>query len=467
MPYSRTPPCELDPNWLFPAKSLRSFTGDAGHTGESAIQKDGITPSEVDHVPAAENTSHGRSLWNPNVRHWRQALILTTTGVTLVGCGLFPKESSPPISPDRLPATQNVMPTSRQAVLAGQVVDTFNQRRGGVQLAFQPTDGGEAVSAITNSEGYFTVSNLQSGKRYKIQARAQNGTVLSTGYTEATAPNVVVLIKLNDSRTEVDGKSAGMSGTVGGKHSSIAGSDDFSPVWSKGNPASTGQGDRLGAAPDVNQAPKNTTPGIRPRLGSPVTGEANPQSGGPVPVRPEYIADAGNGASIRPPALNIAGPTGNLDRSSPTKSEYGSINYFDFTVSDLDGRPARIADYRGRLTLINLWNTNCSICQDMLVELKNLQKQHRHQGLVVMGLAVKEEGTTEAKAAKIRWRTNPKSIDYPQLMEGKDAALEAFRAERYPMLILLDEQGREVWRGTGFNPDIKAQLERELTSRLR
>lgn len=402
------------------------------------------------------------------MRTWCKALTLLTAGTTIVGCGLFPKDSgssgAAPIAPDRLPPA--AVSTSRQAVLAGQVIDTFNQRKAGVQLTMQPVDGGEAISAITNDQGYFTVSSLQSGKRYKITAKAQNGTVLSTGFTEATPPNVVVLIKLNDSRTEVDGKSAGMSGSVGGKHSSIAGNDDYSPTWSRGNPASTGRGDRLGAAPDVTQPPQApVTPGINPKLGKPVTSE--PPGSGTVPVRPEYIAETG--ARVSPPIMNIAGPNGNApgDKAPASRSEYGGSNLFEIPLSDLDGRPARIADFRGRLTLVDIWNTNCIPCLQSMPELMKLQKQYRHQGLVVIGVAVNEQGTAQAKADKIRWRTNSKGIDYPLLMEANDSFMKAVKAEQVPTLILVDDTGREIWRHTGFNPDVKAQLERELGSRLR
>ncbi len=404
-------------------------------------------------------------------------MLLTAASMTLAGCGLFPKNSggSAAAAPDRLPPA--AVSTSRQAVIAGQVVDTFHQRRGGVQLTLQPVEGGETTTAITNSEGYFTVTSLQSGKRYRITARSQQGAVLSTGSAEATAPNAVVLIKLNDSRTEVDGKSAGMSGSVGGKHSSIAGSDDFSPAWSRGNPAETGRGDRLGAAPDVaspppangassvNNASTPSAGGIKPRLGPPVTTE--PPGTGNVPTRPEYIADTG--ARIKPPVMNIAGPNGHYDGEGTPASrrDNQSIQFFDHPLSDLDGRPARLADYRGRLTLIDLWNTNCIPCIQAMPELMRLQKQYRHQGFVVVGIAVNEQGSQEARAAKIRWRTNPKGIDYPLLMEANLSTSEAFQATEVPTLILLDERGRELWRGVGFNPTVQAQLEKELAQRLR
>jgi peroxiredoxin len=191
-----------------------------------------------------------------------------------------------------------------------------------------------------------------------------------------------------------------------------------------------------------------------------------------VPVRPEYIADANAniGARISPPVLNIPGPNGNApgDKAQPrTKTEYGGINFFEFTLSDLDGRPTRLADIRGRLTLIDIWNTDSITCQQALPELMKLHKQFCQQGLVVVGIAANEQGTATAKADKIRWRGNKQGVEFSLLMEANDSVKQAFKAEQFTTLILLDDAGREVWRHTGFNPDVKAQLEREIVSRLR
>lgn len=411
---------------------------------------------------------------------WWKALVLFGLGTTFVGCGLLPKKegTTPPpgFTGDRLPTAgtnSGNLTGSRNALLAGQVIDNFSQRKGGVSLTLQPVEGGDSVQAITNDQGYFTVNGLQSGKRYKILAKAQNGAVVSTGFTEVTAPNAVVLIKLNDSKTDSDGKSAAMSGTIGGRHPSMAGPDDNPPTWSRGNPASTGKGDRLGAAPDVNQPPPaagsqgmpTSAPGVNPRLGRPVTAETAPPAGSGVPERPEYIAITEPKAKL--PPMQIGGPESSYP-GQPARPNNGGTGYFDLPLLDLDGRPTKLADYRGRLTLVDLWNTDCIPCVQVMSELMKVQRTYSNQGLVIVGVAVNERGKMEDNAAKIRWRTGQKGVDYPLLMEQPSrSAAAAFKVEQVPTLILLDEAGREVWRNVGYNPDTRRALDQEIQSRLR
>jgi thiol-disulfide isomerase/thioredoxin len=282
----------------------------------------------------------------------------------------------------------------------------------------------------------------------------------------------VVIIKLADSRTEAGVKPTGLSGGVGGVHSSVASQDE---VVSRGNPADTGRGDRLGPAAGVNDPPANpppasAQPSVRPGLGRPVTTE---QTGGNAPVepKPEYIT-RGDGPRVRPPPdlMTIPGPgkAGASDGASGAPATAASPSpYFDFPLLDLDRRPTSLAAYRGRLTLVDVWNTGCIPCIEAMPELMRLQRSFGPRGLVLVGVAAREAGSPESVAATIRWRGGKKGVDYPLLMEqeGK-SVLALFHAQSFPTLILLDDQGREVWRGVGLTPDNKRQLEAELQRRL-
>jgi len=345
-------------------------------------------------------------------------------------------------------------------VLAGQVIDLYNQRRAGASLTVQPVDGGEVVNAVTNDQGYFTINGLQAGKKYKVVGRAKSGELQTVGAVEVTPPNVVVMIKLADSKQEADGKPTGFSGSVGGVHSSIAGPDENT------TPRPTGRGDRLGPVTEVN-TPTQPRSAVNPRLGRPVTEPSTTPAG--LEVRPEYVtqADPRRDLEPRPPTpdlLSIGGPT------SPGRTESGIPGravspLLQFPLADLDRRPTSLAAYSGRLTLVDVWNTGCIPCIQAMPELMRLQRTYSNRGLVVVGIAAREAGTPETVAATIRWRG--KSVDYPLLMEQEGKSVTAtFNVQAFPTLILLDDQGREVWRGVGFSAATKRQLEAELQKRL-
>jgi thiol-disulfide isomerase/thioredoxin len=60
----------------------------------------------------------------------------------------------------------------------------------------------------------------------------------------------------------------------------------------------------------------------------------------------------------------------------------------DFTLTDLDGRPIRLSDWRGRPVLINFWATWCGPCEVEMPTIQAAYDAHQEDGLVVLAVAV-------------------------------------------------------------------------------
>lgn len=65
-----------------------------------------------------------------------------------------------------------------------------------------------------------------------------------------------------------------------------------------------------------------------------------------------------------------------------------------FTVTTLDAVPATrtLADYRGRVTLVNVWATWCAPCRVEMPSLARLHRRFAAEGLAVAAIAVDEVG---------------------------------------------------------------------------
>lgn len=64
----------------------------------------------------------------------------------------------------------------------------------------------------------------------------------------------------------------------------------------------------------------------------------------------------------------------------------------DFTVPGLTGGPLRLADFRGRVVLLNFWATWCEPCLEEMPAMERLAQAYRGRGLVVVALSVDREG---------------------------------------------------------------------------
>lgn len=65
----------------------------------------------------------------------------------------------------------------------------------------------------------------------------------------------------------------------------------------------------------------------------------------------------------------------------------------DFTLPDLQGRPVRLSDFRGKAVVVDFWATWCLPCVFQVPELNRLADAHREKGdVAVIGVSVDVEG---------------------------------------------------------------------------
>ena len=58
-----------------------------------------------------------------------------------------------------------------------------------------------------------------------------------------------------------------------------------------------------------------------------------------------------------------------------------------FDTLDIQGKPQRLADYKGKVVLVNIWATWCEPCRTEMPQLDNLYRSRKSDGLVVLGIS--------------------------------------------------------------------------------
>ncbi len=123
----------------------------------------------------------------------------------------------------------------------------------------------------------------------------------------------------------------------------------------------------------------------------------------------------------------------------------------DFTLSDLDGNPVSLSDYRGRWVVVNFWASWCPPCIRELPELVSYQTNNPE--VRVLGINFEESTAEEAREF-----LSPFAINFPNLKVGT-TPLEPFEPlEGLPTTAIVSPSGRIVERHMG--PVTAAHLER-------
>lgn len=111
------------------------------------------------------------------------------------------------------------------------------------------------------------------------------------------------------------------------------------------------------------------------------------------------------------------------------------------TLPDMDGKSQALAQWRGKVMVVNFWATWCPPCLEEIPEFVRMQEKFGHRGLQFVGIAIDNRDKVREFAAKFR-------MNYPVLV-GEMEAIELVRKvgnERggLPFTVIMDRKGRLI-----------------------
>jgi thiol-disulfide isomerase/thioredoxin len=412
----------------------------------------------------------------------------------LVGCSTFGKKSNPP---PRAPADSPfapkpsggpVMPPpdpltqapGNSGILAGQIIDSYNRQPAVTYIQVTAsTEKGEPAGApieVRADRGYFTIPGLQAGRHYQLTARAQDGSRILAGTTWATPPNPKVLIRISEDFASgttpplppppawpggagSKGQPPSPSAELGAPRGVQGAAGDQSQVGTTQPPppapprkSGNAGGDRQ---PDLSRTIDVPSPAVPAKAPAPST---EPMW---MPTRALTIAPP---APAGPPDLPSAPPSG-VQAPIPSCVLTGN-QLHSFALPDLKGQPWEFRSaHRGRLVLIDFWGTWCPACLYAIPHLTILQERYGRYGLEVIGIDY-EHGPPQEQAQKVNRVRQRLAINY-RLLLGTDSPDEPprcpvrtqFAVSSWPTVILVDENGRIIWRSEGLDAQKLQELE--------
>lgn len=110
-----------------------------------------------------------------------------------------------------------------------------------------------------------------------------------------------------------------------------------------------------------------------------------------------------------PPSGQGASPTA----APPAKA---TMDIFNVALPDLDNKPRKLSEWRGKILVVNFWATWCGPCRDEMPEFMQLQHQYRDKGVQFVGIAVDNPQAAADFVKKM-------AINYP-ILQAEEVGLE-------------------------------------------
>jgi thiol-disulfide isomerase/thioredoxin len=158
----------------------------------------------------------------------------------------------------------------------------------------------------------------------------------------------------------------------------------------------------------------------------------------------------GGGETI--PTQSAANPEG-----APSCDAQGTAK-FDFVLKDEHNVPVKMADYKGKVVLLNFWATWCGPCKVEIPAFVELYDQYKEKGLVIVGVSV-DDSPEQLQAFMKEYKMN-----YPVLQMTPDVETAFGPFYGYPTSFFIARDGTICVKHLG--PATKQQFEREIKALL-
>jgi thiol-disulfide isomerase/thioredoxin len=122
----------------------------------------------------------------------------------------------------------------------------------------------------------------------------------------------------------------------------------------------------------------------------------------------------------------------------------------DWETTDLDGKPQKLVDYRGKIVLLDFWYRGCGHCIEALPKVKKLVSNYEGKNVVVLGVNNNDD-VADAQFVIKAYELKHKNIHAEKLPDQYDV-------NAWPTFIVLDQTGRIADYHEGNSEDLYAHV---------
>ena len=145
-------------------------------------------------------------------------------------------------------------------------------------------------------------------------------------------------------------------------------------------------------------------------------------------------------------------------KSENSKEKTGLLevgaNAPDWELNDADGQLQTLAQYRGKIVVLDFWATWCGPCAEVMPQMQKLYEKYKDKGVAVFGVSSWEKNDPVAVMKE-------KHYTYGLLLRGEDIT-ERYGVGTLPAVYIIGADGRVIYRHEGVTRDFASIIKKQL-----
>ena len=130
---------------------------------------------------------------------------------------------------------------------------------------------------------------------------------------------------------------------------------------------------------------------------------------------------------------------------------------FEFSLRDIDGSMVTKHDYTGKVLVVDLWATWCPPCRKGIPEFIKLQKDHKRDGVAVLGISMDAPATPDSTVDTVRNFVDANNVNYDIALGDTTIAGQLAGKMALPTTLFFDRNGRVRYVARGYHDFAKVE----------
>lgn len=132
-------------------------------------------------------------------------------------------------------------------------------------------------------------------------------------------------------------------------------------------------------------------------------------------------------------------------------------------LRDWQGVPRDLAEFRGKVVLVNFWASWCEPCREEMPELEELRQQYGERGLEIVAVNLAE---SQRRIQSFVKAFLPDGMSFVILQDRDSQAYKQWQVRALPTSFLIDREGRLRWKAVGRIDPADAAMLRQIDELL-